>query len=50
LEHVKKIQADSVKQKMKTLDLAKKSIDYLPEIKVIIRNQGKDLSKPVNPE
>lgn len=38
LEHAKKVQAEAIKSNVKLLDLKKKSIDYLPEIKEIMRH------------
>jgi hypothetical protein len=37
LEHAKKVQADKLKSNTKILDVYRKNIDYLPEIKSIIR-------------
>lgn len=36
LEHAKKVQADKVKSNVKIMDVYRKNIDYLPEIKSII--------------
>ena len=47
LEHAKKVQAERLKANTKMMDVGKKSIDYLPEIKSILRNHGKDLSRPM---
>jgi hypothetical protein len=47
LEHAKKFQADNVKASIKILDVYKKSIDYLPEMKLILRSNAEDLSKPI---
>lgn len=45
LEYAKKAQFQ-LKQNLNLMDINKKSIDYLPEIKTILKNQGEDLSKP----
>lgn len=50
LEHAKKVQAEQLKKNTKVMDVYRKSIDYLPEIKTIIRGHGKDLSKPIEEE
>jgi hypothetical protein len=40
LEHAKKVQAENMKSSTKLLDVYQKSIDYLPEIKMILRSNA----------
>lgn len=48
LEHAKKIQAEKLRENTKLLDVYKKNIDYLPEIKTLLKRKGADLSNPID--
>lgn len=48
LEHAKKFQAENLKASTRLLDVYKKSIDYLPEMKAMLKSNALDLSKPID--
>lgn len=47
LEHAKKVQAEKLKAGTKILDVYKKSIDYLPELRSLLQQNAEDLSRPL---
>ena len=47
LEHAKKVQAERLKAGTKILDVYKKSIDYLPELRSLLQQNAEDLSRPL---